>query len=274
LHRNHPVMKLSQGTFLSMLLVAAILATISTNFLNPKNAIYCNLGLPLVLVPTAFVYAIMIARTWRTQKLLSPLLQDVYAARMPSIFSRWIRWVTILSLRVGQQTNPRLKNTVTDAQLIAVVGMFCLPQVLLMALAGFFQPKQLDVWFNDNESLGQAVCTANISNAKTLTTWGFWYILVLNVVVLVVAHSGRRLPSLFNELHDILGMSAFNVAIMVLGYAIVAVTNNPTTSPSVSFFVWTASILSITLNSSVRLLLPKLQMCTIIGPDPATARSG
>lgn len=64
-YRDHQVMLLTQGSFLALFLVAALIATVATFLLEPRNQLYCNIGIPLVLTSTQLLYAISLGRLWR-----------------------------------------------------------------------------------------------------------------------------------------------------------------------------------------------------------------
>lgn len=94
----------------------------------------------------------------------------------------------------------------------------------------------------------------------SLVDFGFYLIIVMNILLMIVAQASKRLPSLFNELEMISGMSWTSFVVLLIGVTILIVTGSPTTPPDVTFVIWVMVILSITLNSSIRLLYPKLRM--------------
>ena len=255
IHRNNQIMKLSQGKFLMVLLVAALIASVSVMFINPKNDVYCKVFPPLSYLPATIIYAVILARVWRAQALLSPLLQEFYENRFTTNFSRFVNCITCSS------TGNNLRTTVTDQQVMMVIFIFTLPQLVLQICAQVFQPRSVTIRYNEDESVGSVYCATNDgTNLRNATNWCLFLVLGLNVLLLVVAQASRKLPSLFNEVDSIVAMLAINVIVVVIGYAIVRVADSPTTSPSVRFIAWTTVILSISLNSSLRLLWPKLQM--------------
>ena len=255
IHRNNQIMKLSQGKFLMVLLVAALIASISVMFINPKNDVYCKVFPPLSYLPATIIYAVILARVWRAQALLSPLLQEFYENRLTTNFSRFVNFITCSS-----SNSDSLRTTVSDQQVLTVVLIFTLPQLVLQICAQVFQPRGVQTRYNEDESVGAVYCSANGVGIRNATNWCLFLVLGLNVLLLVVAQASRKLPSLFNEVDSIVAMLAINVIVVVIGYAIVRVADSPTTSPSVRFIAWTTVILSISLNSSLRLLWPKLQM--------------
>lgn len=260
-HRRNQIMKLSQGPYLTVLLFAALFATASVWLINPTvSDLYCQLFPPLIFIPIQLIYAIILGRVWRTQRVLSPLLQEFYETKSSRFFSNGIGYLACSPPGKGRT----IRATVTSRQLATVVFIFTLPQVIIQVLALILQPRSIQVYFNDDASVGRMQCRhdggGTARNWLSLVDFGYYLIIVMNILVVVVAQSSKRLPSLFNELSMIGAMSSTNMLVLLLGISVLVVTAGPTTSPNVSFFVWATIVLSVTLNSSIRLMLPKLCM--------------
>lgn len=64
-HKNHQIMKLTQGDFLVVYLVAAMAVTAASSMLDPRSTFDCQFGGPLLLVSAQLMYAVMLGRLWR-----------------------------------------------------------------------------------------------------------------------------------------------------------------------------------------------------------------
>jgi hypothetical protein len=255
-HRKNQIMKLSQGAFLIVLLLAALLATACVPISNPTiSDLMCQLSPPLIAIPLQLIYAIIIGRVWRTQQVLSPLLSEFYETPISSVFGKVIRFLAC----AGKRTNS-LKATVTNRQLATAVFVLTLPQVFIHTFALIFQPRRIEIMYTDDASVGRQQCGSDGRDWLTLVDFGYYTIFLMNIVLLVVAQGSKRLPSLFNEMQMIVGMSWTNFIVLLIGITILVVTNTPSTPPDVSYIIWAMVILSITLNSSIRLMYPKLRM--------------
>jgi len=136
------------------------------------------------------------------------------------------------------------------------------PQVIVQILAVLFQPRHREIDFNEDESKGRAVCRSDgdLEIAQDLTNWGYALFAFLVVALLTMAHQSRSMPSLFNESKTIFDSTFTTVIILIMGVAVILVTDDSETSPSVSYLVLIFVVLSITLNTSVRIVMPKLRM--------------
>jgi hypothetical protein len=73
-NRNHQVLMLTQGYFLIVFLVAALVMTIASFLFEPKSDLYCNASFTIVLASAQLLYAITLGRLWRINAVISPLL--------------------------------------------------------------------------------------------------------------------------------------------------------------------------------------------------------
>ena len=271
IHRKHQIMKLSQGKFLMILLVSALVGSISIVFINPKNDLYCKLFPPLAYIPGTTIYAVAIARVWRAQALLNPLLQEFYKSRFTSGFSSLIDVLACSWQR--KQNNKRLRRTVSDGQMMLVISILTLPQVILQIVAETVQARHVGIRFDEDQATGSTFCVNGAGDQSffSVTTGCFSIVVILSLMLLLVSQASRKLPSLFNEMKDIVAMSVFNVLVLIIGSAVIRVSARPGSSPSVTLLLWGSVVLSLTLNSSLRLVLPKLQMvrrnkCLLVRP--------
>jgi 7 transmembrane sweet-taste receptor of 3 GCPR len=271
-HRNQPVLHLSQGDFLLAFLFAAVLATISAFLLEPKSDAHCRLSYPLLFIPIQLMYAITVGRLWRIHAVISPLLIEHLNKGKTSLAQRFVESLTYISfhlsnLFIRKQKGGRsrsvagsVKQQISQFQLALVVALFTLPQFVIQLLAFIFQPQKRVIEFNIDESVGRASCDSGVDTARSLITYSFCLLVLLVVILLFMAHSSRKLPSLFNETRVIYDSTFLSVVVMCLGVGVIALTSGPDTSPNVEYLVSLVLVLTITLNSAVRIMMPKLRM--------------
>lgn len=263
-HRKHQVLRLTQGRFLIVFLIAALAATIASAFLEPKNDLYCRVGRPIIMCSAQLIYAITLGRLWRIHSVISPLLAQTlrqeqgYTYRFFTAFRRLTQRVSNTCFKQPNQKN--LRRQVSEWQLALVVVLFTLPQVILQFLSVFVDVPKRNIDFNEDESKGRAECNCGSDATRSYEFLGSICFVILVIVLLLAAHTARGLPSLFNETRDIFDATVTTLMLLVLGVGILAVTNGPTTSPAVPYLVGVTLTLSITLNTSVRIMMPKLKM--------------
>lgn len=65
-HRDHQVMRLTQGGFLIVFLCAALTMSIFSFLLEPRqHPVYCRAGTPILLIAAQLFYAVTLGRLWR-----------------------------------------------------------------------------------------------------------------------------------------------------------------------------------------------------------------
>jgi len=153
-----------------------------------------------------------------------------------------------------------LRTTITNRQLACVIAFFSIPQFIIQMLGAFLQPHFLDVELNDDLSKGSAVCSCGIPHGNTFVTWGYVAFVLLVVFLLFMAQATHGLPSLFNETNVIFNATLTSLILLALGAGILAVTNSPTTTPAVKYLVEVVLVLSMTLQTTYRIMMPKLRM--------------
>jgi hypothetical protein len=233
--------------------VAALLMVASSFLFEPKNDFYCNARLPIILTSGQLLYAITLGRLWRINALISPLL--IKALRQKKGFTR--RMMESLMYVVGLKNG--LRKQISHWQLALVVVLFTLPQAVIQVLAFVLQPQSLSIEFNDDESQGRVTCDSDFDTKSSLRTYGLWIFFVMVFLLLLMAHTTRHLPSLFNESKVIYESTLFSVVLLILGFGVIAVTDDPTASPAVRYLVSVVLALSIAANTSLRIMLPKLR---------------
>jgi hypothetical protein len=261
-NRNHQVLNLTQGYFLIVFLMAALVMVVSSFLFEPKNDFYCNASFPIVLISAQLLYAITIGRLWRINAVISPLLMHSLRQKMgwTSRMMEYLRMSTSWDTNSRRRRPKNLRKQISHWQLGFVVALFTLPQVILQILSFTLQPQTLTIDYNEDESKGRATCDSGYDMKASLRDYGFWTLLLLCVLLLCMAQTTSQLPSLFNETKIIYESALFSIVLIVLGLGIIVVTDDPATSPSVTYLVAVVWTLSIALNTSLRTMLPKLRM--------------
>ena len=272
-YRGHSALRLSQVPFLIVFLMAAIVATICTFLFNPKSDMHCQLRAPLVLIPLQIMYAITIGRLWRINQVISPLLMikadigkknSCSSTAKRKIFAALtsISYATHVCRRDGKRgsisTPGTVRCKVTDLQLSIIVLVFTLPQIVLQILNLVLQPSRMVVEYNVDESIGKATCDAPSRSATSFDMWGWYILILLFVLILFLAYQCRSLPSLFNESNEIYNSILISILAIAIGLATVRLSDSPTTSPDVAYFIRVLIVLVMTLNAALRKMLPKL----------------
>jgi hypothetical protein len=260
-NRNHQVLNLTQGYFLIVFLMAALVMVVSSFLFEPKNDVYCNASFPIVLISAQLIYAITLGRLWRINAVISPLLMHTLRQKT-SWTSRMMEYSrTVTSLPNFRRNKPKnLRKTISHWQLALVIALFTLPQIIIQVLSFTLQPQSLEIDYNEDESRGRATCDSGYDTKSSLLEYGFWTLLLLMVLLLFMAQTTSQLPSLFNETKVIFETALFSIVLLVLGLGVIVVTDDPETTPSVTYLVIVVWTLSIALNMSLRIMMPKLRM--------------
>jgi hypothetical protein len=165
-----------------------------------------------------------------------------------------------LKIQPRKQNSKNLRKQISHRQLALVVTLLTLPQAVIQVLAIILQPQSLSIELNDDESQGRVKCDSGFDTKSSLQDFGFWIFLLLVFLLLIMAHTTSQLPSLFNESKDIYESTVFSVVLLILGSGVVLVSDDPTTSPAARYLVSVVGTLCVAANTSLRIMLPKLQM--------------
>lgn len=261
-HSHSQVMSLCQGKFLIVFLSAALGATVGCFLLDPRSDLYCQIAFPVILIPVQLMYSITLGRLWRINAVISPLLLEHYRKRSKA--GRWrlrlVGWLQRLAQIRLCGGSDGIRRSVTNRQLAIVVVYFTLPQVVLQICALILQPVELAVQWNDDDTSGRFVCDTKVSIASSILTYAMINIVGLILLLLVMAYNSRNLPSLFNETSAIYDTSFHTITMLVLGLVIVYTTADSTRASDISYVARIAVVLTVTVSTSVRLVLPKLRM--------------
>lgn len=256
LHYKSQVLQISQAPFLLVFLLSALMATASSVLFDSRSDLWCNLAELFVFIPLQIMFAVTLGRLWRIHAVVSPLLRNrLQRASSKKGFFDKMGFTTMCPSR---QTN--IRREVRSSAVVLIVILCTIPQVVLQALALALQPLYKSVDFNEDESVGRCTCDNNVEQKQSLHLYSLCTLFALVLVLLVMAHVARQLPSLLNESAVIYDSTVSSILLIILGTGILAVTDAPTTSPDVSYLIHVVLVLCITLNFSLRIMMPKLKM--------------
>jgi hypothetical protein len=260
LHRNAQVFELTQGKFLIAMLVAALIATVSCFTFEPRNGVYCKLPGPLIILPLHILFSILLGRLWRIRAVISPLLlltlekKEHWTNHFVQVVSRVTSLdLTALCLKEGPKD---VRRAVTDAQLTRVIGIFVLPQLVWQILIFSVQESNVRVFELDDGS-GYLGCSSDFFNSW-MQSVGLLLLTIVFVLLVVVAHGCKDFPSLFNETQVFLDVSVLNFVVLSLSAIVASATRNLPISPNVEYLVCSLAVVVVTVNTCVKIILPKL----------------
>jgi hypothetical protein len=260
-HYTHQVLQMSQAPFLLVFLLAALTATVSSVLCEPRNDLWCNLSQPLVMIPLQLFYAITLGRLWRIHAVVSPLLRDrihrsTAKRETDGCFGRLWQKTSLF-----KSNGPRnFRKVVSPAKVVWIVLICTIPQVILQVISWNLQPHSKVVVYNEDQSIGRCICDDGMDSVHSIQNYSYYLLLLLVLCLLLMAHVSRKLPSLLNESTVIYDTTLVSVLLGVLGFGVNAATAGPTTSPDVAYMIRIFVVLSITLNSALRIMVPKLRM--------------
>jgi 7 transmembrane sweet-taste receptor of 3 GCPR len=176
-HRKHPVMTLSQGSFLAALVAACFVQIVFVFTYLPTQNIYCTLAGPLELIPMHVGGSILVARVWRAYSALgmaaligrqgnngapssslSPsrprssrrtfeLLERCHLGKK---YIQCLSWLARLPLRcLGRHHSDPMRHTirkkVTAAETASLAAVLSFPQVFLQVFGAAYYHRGLEL---------------------------------------------------------------------------------------------------------------------------------
>jgi len=155
----------------------------------------------------------------------------------------------------GPRSTASLRRKVTAKYLSVYVFLITLPQILVQVVQLSVAPMALEIYWNDDMSIGRPRCRSSIG----VFNWLPYLVFFLSVLaLLVVAFRTRNLPSLFNEAGSMFSSVAITVCVAAIGIALILSTHTPTASPDVGYLVSVVIVLVFTGQLSWRCVYPKL----------------
>jgi hypothetical protein len=292
-HRHAQVYKLTQGNTLIAMMVAALIATVSSLTYEPKSSLSCNLQGPLIILPLHVLYAILLGRLWRIQAVVSPLLlltlerKDTWSDK----FVQWLRKVTELkrrplttshdnhdrrhdiSISVMDSIRASWIQTILKRNSTNIPSQQPLPSTrrsfrrkvtegqLARVVAIFCIPQvivQVLYLIFARERLMNGACPSNFFGSPT-DGFGGVLLLLLVFLLLAMARSSKDLPSLFNENEALWDVSLVSLVLLGVAFVVIVITHAPTTNPDIRYIVSTLVVVAVTTNTCTKIVLPKLR---------------
>lgn len=258
---NHRVLRLCQGQFLVVFLVAALVACVGAGFMNPEREAFCRWNAACVLIPAQAYYAITVGRLWRINRVVSPVLLKQYQSSHSRVLSDLISFIASCGgPSHNNYSNIRLRMKVTESELARVVVFFTLPQVITQIVALIIQPRNREIKFNAEGTVGRYTCSSGVPLYKDALFYGVLQLAILSLFLLAVAYGSQDLPSLFVERGVIYSSTALNAWLLLIGGTVIFLSNGAESSPEIEYLAWVALIVSSTLNMTARIMVPKLQL--------------
>lgn len=270
-HRKNTILRMTQATWLVILLFFSILATASSAFFMPTKDIYCNISGPLVFTSLSIMASILVGRLWRIYSILSVSMQ-ISAIGVKRRRNREKCFMQALSYLADWEylccffrkcsktrvslASESLRKQVTNRHLLQLVVVLSMPQIIWQICTLVFYPKELVVELNEAATVGRIECSSGsqLPDALSLVLVGLTYFLAC-----CMAWVSRELPSFLNETNSIFSASCLSLLVTFIGGLIIWLTNVEPTSPNVKTFVWIVITASIALSASLYTVLPKVR---------------
>ena len=151
-----------------------------------------------------------------------------------------------------------LKVEFSERKLWLYVALISSPQIIVQIIGLALYPQSIVVLFNTDKSIGRQQCFNSDAPNYHYAEYAVLFITVL--YLLIQSQRTKRLPSLFDEGESISAAIVSCVVVTVIGIAVIAVSNEPTSSADVSYLMMVAIVLVLTVNISYRLIMPKLRL--------------
>ena len=266
--RHHPVMKLTQGSFLAAMTGACLVQIACTFTFLPTEDVFCQLSGPLVLVPMTFVGAVCVGRIWRVYKTLSfaqnfaqgdkkrcslsenfMILLSSLAA-LPFCFLWWRK-----KKGAGANLRQSIKVTVSAEETVSLICMLTLPQLVVQVVASAVSGGQLETQLDSTGNIGRVVCEEN--------GWAFYfgicYLAFVYLLAVFMAWISRSLPSAFNEKDQIFNAASISTLLAFMTISLGEIINDPTTHPDVQVFLLSLFSIGIATSILILVVLPKVR---------------
>lgn len=259
-YRKTQVFTLSQGKFIIAMLLSGLVATTSLVLLEPKNDLYCHLYQPFITLPMHIMFAILVGRMWRIRAIISPLLL-LTMEKKEHWTTKWVNMVERITRMecLSESVKPREKKiriSITDGQLIRVIGLFCAPQVTVQVLIFAMEDQFLVTRQLESSSVEYETCNNTYFN-NTLGILALTFLVLQFVVLILLAGASRDLPSLFNETRSLLDVAVVAFRMMFIGGLILLGTHTYPSGVTAQYLVL-AVLAGVTIvHTCIRITWPK-----------------
>jgi len=274
-HRQHPVMKLSQGPFLAAI-AGAIFIQVAFSFTElPTRNIFCILRGPMVLLPMEFVSVVILARTWRLHVTLSAVATLGKMTADKETKPRWLSshfceecYVSFLShlarlpLMLCNKSEPShsprgsIRSSASAQETWCLVAILTLPQFFLQVVGVSIYRPTLMLVVDDDAGVGRYMCN---KQAQWVNAVGIALVTVATVAAVSMSWVSRKLPTAFNEKEQVFNSAALNAMVAFVTLALSEMMTQPDIRPAVPVFLLTLFSVVTGLITLVILVLPKIR---------------
>lgn len=245
-HRKHPVMTLSQGSFLAALAAACFFQIFFCFTYLPTRDIFCTISGPLEIIPLHLGGAILIARVWRAYSALSMAnvigrkVEDdhkgSFRLNLSDKYIRLLSWLAHFPMQFSRKhrrpvVRHTLRKKVTAAETACLAAMITLPQVILQGFGAIYYHRGLEEQIDPAGDVGRIVCQAR---GRWVNEVGIAIAALVYIGAVVVAWIARLLPSVFNEKNQVFHAAFVNCLLAFITIPLVELTNDPNDSPDVT----------------------------------------
>jgi len=289
-HRDNPIMKLSQGRFLIIAQCASLISTPSAALFSPSSETYCILQYPMTLIPTQFVLAIVFSRLLRINTIMGSLMnwstvktkKERKANVRQWIAAQWSRSSTSSCDQASASQPPshgssegghgktlfkrkftktkvrKLKKNFSVIQLWISIVAVTMPQVIVQIIGLVLFSPDLWIDLNSSQSIGRYEC--GTASDQYFTFVGAAVAFCAMFACMWQGRISSKLPSLFNEASSVIAGLITTLFVSTFSFAVIIVSNDPESPPDVPFLMHVIIFLNFNLNMMVRLILPKLRL--------------
>ena len=151
-----------------------------------------------------------------------------------------------------------LRQTFTAARLGLLVTIVTLPTFILVVVGLIVFPPFRTLTLNDDGSIGRWECGDGQDQIYQMCSTAVVFLTLF--LDLYEANRSRGLPAFFTEAEQISGSLLVSLFVAILGLAVIIITENPVTDPSIPYIFKVIVVCVVSLNTSARLIWPKLRL--------------
>jgi len=286
-NRNCSLLELSQPFGLTLFSLSGSIATAGAFLLAfPEYDISCALRQPIILLSISFMGSILVARSWRIARILSPkislasstlttnrtIIEKVQLARLKvmGVLTKVSLWMLFLSSSgefkvapVSQQRNSIVQK-VTFADSMRVTVALIVPQLILQIINASILPLRMQ-----SIDIGDGIHACQCSVGPLPLILGIAIASVPFFLALLLNVKSEGMPDLFREFDQI--ESSFKRTICVLSITLPTAAMIAQTMPNAHAYLLVSSLLSFVLPLCYEIAW--LRVCSIRGEKIAMAQN-
>eukprot|EP00980_Cylindrotheca_fusiformis_P013927 scaffold3618_cov129-Cylindrotheca_fusiformis.AAC.27 len=266
---NTQVMQICQAPFLLLYQIAALMAILCCILFEPKNDVYCNWSLPLILLPVHLHQAITLGRLYRIHTVVSPLLSTHFRRIEKRMFFLRLQMAMLSFCLHGRckrkDDDHQIRRTVRPRQVVLIIVAWTSPQIILQIVRLATAPFELRIQYLSDYSVGRPTCSAEnfmtggeASPQNVMTLASFLWLGVQGLTVLGMAYVSRGLPSILNESRALYSTTVVSFVATAVIFTAVALTATPDSSPGLRFILLVCLIVILVMVPTVKIVGPKL----------------